>query len=179
MDAIARARAQWEERFPDLNIRPLEVFGRVRRLAVLLQAHSDRVLEEHGITRADFDILSVLGRFGRPMTPSEIAAETLTSAPGTTKRMKRLAAAGLITRAADPADGRGALITLTPEADAFLEPVLRAISDLEQPLLEALPAGVEAGLRGSLEALLTTLEGAPTSSADERPQLVPGQRQDA
>ncbi|MGI5219125.1 MarR family winged helix-turn-helix transcriptional regulator [Nocardia carnea] len=158
MDTIEQARRQWALRFPELDVRPLDIFGRVRRIGSVLQSLSDEVLESYGITRADFDILSVLGRFGRAMTPTEIAAETVTSAPGTTKRIKRLVDAGLIVRLPNPQDGRGALISLSAEAEAFLEPVLQAISRLENEYLAQLPPGAIDALRVHLTSLLECLE---------------------
>nr|WP_271213096.1 MarR family transcriptional regulator [Rhodococcus wratislaviensis]GLK40033.1 hypothetical protein GCM10017611_69050 [Rhodococcus wratislaviensis] len=158
MDAIEQARQQWALRFPQLDVGPLDIFGRVRRIGLVLQSLSDEVLESYGITRADFDILSVLGRFGRAMTPTEIAVETVTSAAGTTKRFKRLTDAGLITRQPNPQDGRGALISLTPKAEAFLEPVLQAISQMENEYLAQLSPGAIDALRLHLTSLLECLE---------------------
>lgn len=158
MDAIDQARRQWAARFPQLDVSPLDIFGRVRRIESVLRARSDDVLETYGISRADFDLLSVLGRFGRAMTPTEIAVETLTSAPGTTKRVKRLTDAGLIRREPNPRDGRGSLISLTSDAEAILEPVLHAISQLEQEFLDRLPEGTVNALGAHLPALLACLE---------------------
>ncbi|GAA4038331.1 hypothetical protein GCM10023063_24370 [Arthrobacter methylotrophus] len=52
-------------------------------------------------------------RVGGPMTPSELAADLITSRAGTTKRIYKLLSAGLVTGESTPRDGRGALIRMT------------------------------------------------------------------
>nr|AIU93939.1 hypothetical protein LRS1606.505 [Rhodococcus sp. NS1] len=168
MDAIDQARRQWGQRFPRLDTTPLDVFGRVRRISAVLQALSDNVLASYGITRADFDILSVLGRFGRAMTPTEIAVETVTSAPGTTKRIRRLVDAGLVRREPNPQDGRGSLISITAAAEVLLEPVLEAISELENAYLQRLPDSAVAELSTHLAALLGCLDDADRTECEGR-----------
>ncbi|NKX51271.1 MarR family transcriptional regulator, partial [Arthrobacter deserti] len=65
------------------------------------------VLAANGITRAEFDMLSLLARSGRPMAPTELAAELLISGAGATKRLRKLTDAGLVRRETNPRDGRG------------------------------------------------------------------------
>lgn len=157
-DAIDQARTQWAGLLPAVDTYPLEVFGRIRRVAELLQSRSDAVLQRHGISRSEFDIISVLGRYARPMTLTEISAETLISAPGTTKRVKKLLAAGLIRRESNPADGRGALVSLTEAATPLLEPVVSSISDLESGVLAPLSDTEQRALVLGLRALLAAFE---------------------
>jgi DNA-binding MarR family transcriptional regulator len=157
-DAIDQARAQWAKLFPQVNTQPLDIFGRLRRIAELLQERSDEVLSAHGISRSEFDIISALGRFGRPMTLTEISVETLTSAPGTTKRIKKLLSAGLISREPNPLDGRGALISLTAVAEPLLEPILNDISRLEHSLITELSPDERSDLVRALRVLLKSIE---------------------
>src|SRR5215475_8755613 len=49
-----------------------------------------------------------------PLTPSELAARERIQRPTATRVLARLEEAGLITRTADPADGRSTLITTSP-----------------------------------------------------------------
>ncbi|WP_166877749.1 MarR family winged helix-turn-helix transcriptional regulator [Salinibacterium sp. ZJ450] len=159
-DYIDKAQAQWAQIQPGLDTEPAGIIGRIARLAQLIETRTDRVLEELDVTRSEFDILALLTRSGRPMTPSEISANMLCSAAGTTKRMKKLLDAGLITRETNPSDGRGALIQLTDAGQAKTIPVLRAVLDVEARLLEALPADDCERLTAQLRALLTSLEAA-------------------
>jgi DNA-binding MarR family transcriptional regulator len=55
-----------------------------------------------------------------PLTPSELAAREKIQRPTATRVLARLEEAGLIARAADPADRRSSLVAVTPEGDALL-----------------------------------------------------------
>lgn len=163
-DAIDDVRHAWAARYPELDTSPLDVFGRIRRIAVLVQLESDRVLAVHNVSRADFDILSALARSQRPMTPTEIATATLTSAPGTTKRLQRLVSVGMVVRTPNPDDGRGALIELTSQADAIVLPILKGLSALEKGLLGAVSASDEQTLVQGLRGILGNVEAVPDAS---------------
>lgn len=119
------------------------------------------------MTRADFDILSVLVRSGRPLTPTEITAQSLVSAPGTTKRLKKMTLEGLVERTENPQDGRGALIKPTEKALVTFEPILKSLSRYEQDLLAELGPRHVIQLTESLRELVAVVErgGAPSSKS--------------
>lgn len=136
----------------------MAITGRIRVLAHAIQTRSNHVLEQHGITRADFDILSALVRSGRPLTPSEITSQSLVSAPGTTKRLQKMTAAGLIERTVNPRDGRGSLIHPTEKALEIFEPILESISRSEQELLRRISPRHIIQLTEGLRALQAAAE---------------------
>src|SRR5918998_5945595 len=87
--------------------------------------------------------LATIERYG-PLTPSELAARERVQRPTVTRIACRLEEAGLVTRAPDPADGRSALITVTPAGrqvleairtrkDAFLSERLQALGPGDRP----------------------------------------------
>jgi DNA-binding MarR family transcriptional regulator len=55
-----------------------------------------------------------------PLTPSELAAREKIQRPTATRVLARLEEAGLIARAADPADRRSSLVAATEAGDALL-----------------------------------------------------------
>jgi DNA-binding MarR family transcriptional regulator len=55
-----------------------------------------------------------------PLTPSELAAREKIQRPTATRVLARLEEAGLIARAADPADRRSSLVAATPAGEALL-----------------------------------------------------------
>jgi DNA-binding MarR family transcriptional regulator len=55
-----------------------------------------------------------------PLTPSELAARERVQRPTVTRVLARLEEAGLVTRAADPADRRSSLVSLTAEGAELL-----------------------------------------------------------
>jgi DNA-binding MarR family transcriptional regulator len=97
--------------------------------------------------------LSTIERFG-PLTPTELATRERVQRPTITRVVCRLEEAGLVTRAADPADGRSALITVTPAGrevldairtrkDAFLSARLEALGPEDRATLERAAALLE------------------------------------
>jgi DNA-binding MarR family transcriptional regulator len=63
--------------------------------------------------------LAELDRHG-PRRVSDLVAQQQISQPGMTSVVGRLAAAGLVTRAADPTDGRATLVSITPAGRDYL-----------------------------------------------------------
>jgi DNA-binding MarR family transcriptional regulator len=107
----------------------------------LLQAHAtlirqlDTDLKEHtGLRLADFDVLAQLAAAGGELRMTELAARTLISRSGLTRRVARLVDDGLVRRANAADDGRGVIVTLTGAGVARLTetvPVhLRGVSKL-------------------------------------------------
>lgn len=157
-DYIDRMRAQWRVLHPEAKTTTASVIGRIIRIARIVQARTDVVLETHGVTRADFDVLSLLERVGRPMTPTELAQELLTSGAGITKRIKKLVEEGLVERRVNPADGRGALVHITPLAQAAIGPILESVWAFESELLARIADEERDQLEGGLRGLLRVVE---------------------
>ena len=97
--------------------------------------------------------LATIDRHG-PLTPSELAGRERVQRPTVTRVVYRLEEAGLVTRAADPADGRGSLITVTSAGrallasarsrkDAFLSERLEALGPEDRAALERAAALLE------------------------------------
>ncbi|TQS88284.1 MarR family transcriptional regulator [Arthrobacter sp. TS-15] len=157
-DYIDTVQDQWRRIDPDISSAPAAIVGRIRRLAHLIQLQSDRVLAECGITRAEFDILALLTRTGRPMTPSELSSDLITSAAGTTKRINKLVDSGLVTRESNPQDGRGAFIRMTSTGRDLILPVLRSVSDYEESVTAFFSRPEREELAKVLRSLLLHLE---------------------
>jgi DNA-binding MarR family transcriptional regulator len=107
----------------------------------LLQAHAtlirqlDTDLKDHtGLHLADFDVLAQLAAAGGELRMTELAARTLISRSGLTRRVARLVDDGLVRRANAADDGRGVIVALTGAGVARLTetvPVhLRGVSKL-------------------------------------------------
>jgi DNA-binding MarR family transcriptional regulator len=107
----------------------------------LLQAHAtlmrqlDTDLREHtGLRLADFDVLAQLAAAGGELRMTVLAARTLLSRSGLTRRVARLVDEGLLRRANATDDRRGVVVGLTGAGVARLTqtvPVhLRGVSKL-------------------------------------------------
>lgn len=157
-DYVDNVQEQWRRVNPNISTEPAAIIHRMRRLAQLIARQSEVVLADLGLSRADFDILALLTRSGVPLTPSELAEDLITSGPGTTKRIKNLVDAGFVTRDANPADGRGALIRMTQHGRDTIIPALQSISNFETGLLDVLSEPKREELAGLLRQLLLFVE---------------------
>jgi DNA-binding MarR family transcriptional regulator len=85
-------------------------------------------------------------------------AATMLSSGGITKRLDRLAEAGLIERRPDPADRRGTLVRLTRKGRSAIDRALEGHLANEERLLLALAPGDQRRLDRLLRRLLGSLE---------------------
>lgn len=139
-DGVDTILEQWQRERPDLDSSPIGVIGRISRLARELEARLEPVYKAHGLEPGWHDVLATLRRTGPPyqLRPTELTDALMLTSSGTTKRLDRLEYAGLITRAPDPADRRGTLITLTSKGLELIDDVTEAHLDNERDLLAAL-----------------------------------------
>ena len=90
----------WSEILPDLDLTPLDVMSRLRRVARELQGVREQALASAGLRAWEFDILSNLRRApdGESMKPSQLSAATSTATGTSTYRVDRLVARGMVAR---------------------------------------------------------------------------------
>ena len=125
------------------------------RLRHVLARSARRLRQEAGtdLSPSLSAALATIERHG-PLTPSELATRERVQRPTITRVAVRLEAQGLVTRAADPADRRSALITVTPAGrallaaartrkDAFLSERLDALAPEDRATLERAAALLE------------------------------------
>ena len=102
--------------------------------ATLMRQLDTDLKEGTGLRLADFDVLAQLAEAGGELRMTELAARTLLSRSGLTRRVARLVEDGLVRRANAPEDGRGVLVALTDAGAARVTetlPVhLRGVSKL-------------------------------------------------
>lgn len=161
LDAIL---VQWRRERPDLDVRPLGVLGRLFRVAQLADSHLSEGLAEYGLQPGWFDLLAALRRAGSPyeLNPTELMRTTMLSSGGMTKRLDRMADAGLVERRPDPRDRRGTLVGLTAKGRAVVDDAVATHLANEERLLESLSATDRRTLDGLLRGLLADLDREPT-----------------
>jgi DNA-binding MarR family transcriptional regulator len=116
------------------------------RLAV---ARTARRLRQEAGTELSPSLASALVTLERhgPLTPSELAARERVQRPTMTRVAARLAQAGLVARAADPVDGRSALLSISEDGrrllarsrtrkNAFLARRLRELDAADRVMLD-------------------------------------------
>lgn len=116
----------------------LAVTGRILRLARIAESARDRVLNEFGLSVADFDVMATLRRRADStgLKAKQLQASVMITSGGMTKRLDRLESAGLIARHPDPDDRRGVLITLTSEGRGVIDDALPALLNAEARMVE-------------------------------------------
>lgn len=128
LDEVDAVIDQWQTVRPDLDLSGLGWVARLKQLSAVLAGSADRVLERHGLSPGEFDVLAALRRAGPPHTliPSQLSAALMMSRAGMTSRLDRLEAAGLVERSIDPSDRRSFRVALT---DKGLEIIDEALTD--------------------------------------------------
>lgn len=104
--------------------------------------------------------LATVERHG-PLTPSELAEIERVKRPTATRTLRGLTEAGLVDRAPDPADGRSALVSVTPEGRERLRRLRGRKNAYLARRMRDLPAGDVATLERAAEILEGMLEERP------------------
>jgi DNA-binding MarR family transcriptional regulator len=81
--------------------------------ATLMRQLDTELFADTGLRLADFDVLAQLAEAGGELRMTELAARTLVSRSGLTRRVARLVDEGLVRRANATGDGRGVVVALT------------------------------------------------------------------
>ncbi len=81
--------------------------------ATLIRKLDTDLREQTGLRLADFDVLAQLAHAGGELRMTELAARTLLSRSGLTRRVARLVDDALVRRADAAEDGRGVVVALT------------------------------------------------------------------
>ena len=127
-DLIDQLISDWHRERGDLDCGAMGVVGRIIYLGTLLRASASTVLEKHGLSYTDLDILATLRRKGTPfrLTPTELGAAVLLTSGAVTTAVSRLVERELVSRGKDLADGRVKTVSLTPAGKQLIDV---AISD--------------------------------------------------
>jgi DNA-binding MarR family transcriptional regulator len=159
-DHIDAILAQWRRERPDLDVRPLGVLGRLFRVAQLADSALSQGVSQYGLQPGWFDLLAALRRAGSPyeLNPTELTRATMLSSGGMTKRLDRMAEAGLVERRPDPSDRRGTLVGLTKKGRSVVDEAIAAHLANEERVLQSLSPADRRALDGLLRALLADLE---------------------
>jgi DNA-binding MarR family transcriptional regulator len=94
------------------------------RTADLVRRHATAMVEPHGITLQQFNVLRILRGAGDTGLPTlEVAERMIEQTPGVTRLLDRLEAKELVRRQRCPQDRRQHLCGITPKGLALLEKI--------------------------------------------------------
>ena len=148
-DEVDRIVDAWSRERPDLDFSPLQVLSRVGRLSRHVDRARKAAFAASDLELWEFDVLSALRRAGAPyqLSPKALLQQTLVSSGTMTNRIDRLVERRLVTRDADPHDGRGILVSMTDRGTGTSgcrdPPAARRRIRAARPPAEGRPGAVE------------------------------------
>ncbi|MFI0900239.1 MarR family winged helix-turn-helix transcriptional regulator [Streptomyces sp. NPDC020983] len=150
----------WHVQLPGVAGLPLELAKRSALLTAAFDEVAARALEKLGLTQAEYGVLAVLRRTGEPyrLKPTDLTHALLLSSGGTSNLLKRLVAAGLVTREAALDDGRSSWVRLTPEGVAAAEAAVRAVTAAHARVVARIPEEQAGRLNALLKDVLAAVE---------------------
>lgn len=139
-DAVDRIVDGWVRQVPDFDSGPIQVFGRLNRVARLLDNNLRLFFQEHGLGIADYDLMAALFRMGPPYMakPSSIARTSLLTSAGITLRVDRMVKTGMVKRVDNLDDRRSVYVQLTDEGIDVVSRVALLNRERQRRMLDTL-----------------------------------------
>ena len=161
MDQVDRILLQWRHERPDLDVAAMGTIGRIKRLNQHLVRAMEKTWAAHGLNAASFDVLATLRRAGPPyaLSPGDLMKSTMVTSGTMTHRVDLLEQAGLIERVRNPDDGRGFLISLSPQGHGLIDEAVSAHVKTQEKLVEVLTDEERDQLDDLLRRFLSGFEG--------------------
>lgn len=137
-ESIDRIIEQWHVVKPELDVSPMAVIGRLSRATIAVENRLAETFKSHGLDASSFDVLATLLRSGAPyvVTPAELASDAMISTSAVAQRLNKLEDHGLISREANPHDGRSTVVALTTAGRLLVEEALPDHLATERAILE-------------------------------------------
>ncbi len=129
----------------------------VNRAARLMTRVGETRMKPFGFSPAQLPVLGALLRHG-PLSQKALAEGAMIEQPSMAQLLARMERDGLVSRRADPDDGRSSLITLTEKARDTLPALSEALTDGGRQALAGFSAEEEDVLRELLKRMIANLE---------------------
>jgi DNA-binding MarR family transcriptional regulator len=129
----------------------------LRRLLNSIKAETDKRLEPHGLTNAQWEPLFKLKKC-QASTVAELAREMQTDPGATTRLLDRLEAKGLCKRVRSTEDRRVVNLELTPDGDAAADKIPAALAEVMNAHLAGFSKTEWQALTGYLRRMLANGE---------------------
>ena len=156
-DLLERLHEHW----PEVSSPEGDIALAVIRLNGMVRAETDRILRQHDLTPAAFEVLVALRSMPPPrqLTPTELYRVNLLSSGGLSKILKSLSTLGLIAIASNRDDGRSKIVKLTAKGKRLVEAITKRVSAQDRLLFgERLDASQIDRLRSTLLETLAAFE---------------------
>lgn len=150
----------WSRRLPGVDLTPLDVMSRLRRVSNRLGRLRATAFSGAGLAVWEFDVLAALRREEPPheLNPAQLIEATMIGSAAMTNRLDNLSRRGLVERRPNPRDGRSVLVRLTPDGATRVDDAMRRLAEREAEELRGLSREEQATLAGLLRRLAQSAE---------------------
>ncbi len=129
------------------------------RTADAIKRHFSHIIERHGITLQQYNVLRILRGAGPEGLPTLTVGERMIEqTPGVTRLVDRLEKKSLVDRVPCPKDRRRVYCRITPQG-------LKLLSELDEPINQADAQAVSALHTSDLDSLIEMLDRVRTSNS--------------
>lgn len=160
-DALDTIVAQWKQEKPHLNTQPMEILGRMARLAKHLEAAIAACHKQYDLKLGEFDVLATLRRAGAPysLTPSELIDSMMLSSGAMTNRLDKLQTRELIIRTHSEEDRRSVTVSLTSQGIELIDEVMEQHVQVQEKVLAGFSEQQQAQMNKLFKTWLSGWEG--------------------
>lgn len=146
----------WSRRLPDVDLTPLDVMSRLRRVSLRLARLRAEAFAGAGLAAWEFDVLAALRRTEAPheMSPAQLIEATMIGSAAMTNRLDKLTARALIDRRPNEVDRRSILVRLTDDGAARVDAAMTELARREGAELNAVSRHDQATLARILRLML-------------------------
>ena len=151
---------QWNTARPDLDVAPMALIGRMKRVTQTLSREMEKTFAAHGLNAASFDVLATLRRSGPPyrLSPGDLLATMMVTSGTMTNRIDQLCKLDLVERIHNPKDGRSVIIALTEKGFGVIDAAVTAHVKTQTRLVTGLSGDDRAILNALLEKFMESLD---------------------
>jgi DNA-binding MarR family transcriptional regulator len=163
VDAFARKWAAANATNAAAGSASLTLIARVERLHGRLDEARAAGLRRYGLSRKEYDILSVVHAAGptHGLRSTDIARRILITSGGTSTTLRRLHERGLVTRERDPHDARSTWVRITEAGATIVAAAADDVVPAQAALLHPAPPGAVQQAEDALRAVLVALGDLP------------------
>ena len=160
IDRLDWLTLNWNKAWPELDITPWMIWGRITRLNELFLSAISKPLKKHGLNFKEYETLAALVLTGPPYeaNPNQISKSNLLTSGGMTNLLSRMEKDGLVKRKPDPDDKRGVRIQLTDQGMETFRAVTLEENQVEHQLLEAMSLEERETMATMLRKLLSAID---------------------
>lgn len=137
-DHVAKLIQQWQTVRPELDASPMGIIGRIGRMEKFLMPEVENIIQQHGMTRIEFDLMATLRRANGPLTPTELYKTTMLSSGAVSSKLDKLVEKQWVERLLNEEDRRSCRVVLTEKGLSVIDPALDAHVENQKKLLESL-----------------------------------------